>query len=53
LGGKFVGYTTRAADGGSVDVLNPLFVQYLLPVTSNMRLGDDSMPRLSSRLRPG
>jgi pimeloyl-ACP methyl ester carboxylesterase len=31
LGAKFVGYTTRGADNGSVDVLNPLFVQYLLP----------------------
>jgi pimeloyl-ACP methyl ester carboxylesterase len=31
LGAKFVGYTTRNADNGSVDVLNPLFVQYLLP----------------------
>jgi pimeloyl-ACP methyl ester carboxylesterase len=31
LGGKFVGYTTKSADNGSVDVLNPMFVQYLLP----------------------
>jgi pimeloyl-ACP methyl ester carboxylesterase len=31
LGAKFVGYTTRNADNGSVDVLNPLFVQYMLP----------------------
>ena len=31
LGAKFVGYTTRNADNGSVDVLNPLFVQYVLP----------------------
>jgi len=31
LGAKFVGYTTRGADDGSLDVLNPLFVQYLLP----------------------
>jgi pimeloyl-ACP methyl ester carboxylesterase len=31
VGSKFVGYTTKAADNGSVDVLNPLFVQYLLP----------------------
>ena len=31
LGAKFVGYTTRSADNGSVDVLNPLFVQYMLP----------------------
>jgi pimeloyl-ACP methyl ester carboxylesterase len=31
LGAKFVGYTTRGADNGSVDVLNPLFVQYVLP----------------------
>ena len=31
LGAKFVGYTTRSADKGSLDVLNPLFVQYLLP----------------------
>ena len=31
LGGKFVAYTTKSADNGSVDVLNPMFVQYLLP----------------------
>ncbi len=31
LGAKFVGYTTRSGDNGSLDVLNPLFVQYLLP----------------------
>jgi len=31
VGAKFVGYTTKSADNGSVDVLNPLFVQYLLP----------------------
>jgi pimeloyl-ACP methyl ester carboxylesterase len=31
VGAKFVGYTTKGADNGSVDVLNPMFVQYLLP----------------------
>lgn len=31
LGAKFIGYSTRGADNGSVDVLNPLFVQYVLP----------------------
>jgi pimeloyl-ACP methyl ester carboxylesterase len=31
LGAKFVAYTTKSADSGSVDVLNPLFVQYMLP----------------------
>jgi pimeloyl-ACP methyl ester carboxylesterase len=31
LGGRFVGYTTQAQDNGSVDVLNPMFVQYMLP----------------------
>jgi pimeloyl-ACP methyl ester carboxylesterase len=31
LGARYVGYTTRAADNGTVDVLNPLFVQYVLP----------------------
>jgi pimeloyl-ACP methyl ester carboxylesterase len=31
LGSRYVGYTTRPADAGSVDVLNPMFVQYLLP----------------------
>jgi pimeloyl-ACP methyl ester carboxylesterase len=31
LGAKYVGYSTRSADNGSVDVLNPLFVQYVLP----------------------
>lgn len=32
LGAKFVGYTTKSADSGSLDVMNPLFVQYMLPV---------------------
>jgi pimeloyl-ACP methyl ester carboxylesterase len=31
LGARFVGYSTRGADNGTVDVLNPLFVQYVLP----------------------
>lgn len=31
LGAKFVGYTTEAADGESLNVLNPMFVQYVLP----------------------
>jgi pimeloyl-ACP methyl ester carboxylesterase len=31
LGAKFLGYTTKSADNGSLDVLNPLFVQYVLP----------------------
>jgi len=31
LGSKYVAYTTKSADNGSVDVLNPMFVQYLLP----------------------
>jgi pimeloyl-ACP methyl ester carboxylesterase len=31
LGGKFVGYTTKSVENGSLDVLNPMFVQYLLP----------------------
>jgi pimeloyl-ACP methyl ester carboxylesterase len=31
LGAKYLGYTTKNADNGSVDVLNPLFVQYVLP----------------------
>jgi pimeloyl-ACP methyl ester carboxylesterase len=31
VGARFVGYTTKGADNGSVDVLNPMFVQYLLP----------------------
>ena len=31
LGSKFVAYTTKSAENGSVDVLNPLFVQYVLP----------------------
>lgn len=30
-GGRFVGYTTEAADNGSLDVRNPMFVQYMLP----------------------
>lgn len=31
LGARFVGYTTKPADKGSVDVVNPMFVQYMLP----------------------
>ena len=31
LGAKFVGYTTKEADKGSLDVVNPMFVQYMLP----------------------
>ena len=31
FGGKFVGYTTKDGPNSSVDVLNPMFVQYLLP----------------------
>jgi pimeloyl-ACP methyl ester carboxylesterase len=31
IGGRFVGYATQPGDNGSVDVLNPMFVQYLLP----------------------
>lgn len=31
VGAKFVGYTTEAQSNGSVNVLNPMFVQYFLP----------------------
>ena len=31
-GAKFVGYTTKQAEKGSVDVANPMFVQYMLPL---------------------
>ncbi len=31
LGARFIGYTTEAADGGSLNVLNAMFVQYVLP----------------------
>ena len=31
LGARYVGYTTKEADKGSVDVANPMFVQYMLP----------------------
>jgi pimeloyl-ACP methyl ester carboxylesterase len=31
VGGKYVGYTTAPGDNGSVNVSNPMFVQYLLP----------------------
>jgi pimeloyl-ACP methyl ester carboxylesterase len=37
LGAKFVGYTTKNADNGSLDVLNPLFVQYILPARPRHR----------------
>ena len=33
-GSKFVAYTTTAGTNGSRDVLNPMFVQYFLPVRS-------------------
>ena len=32
LGAKFVGYATKQAEKGSIDVANPMFVQYMLPV---------------------
>ena len=31
LGSKFVGFTTEKADNGSVNVINAMFVQYILP----------------------
>lgn len=31
LGARFVGYTSKAEDDGSLDVMNALFVQYMLP----------------------
>jgi pimeloyl-ACP methyl ester carboxylesterase len=31
LGEKYVGYTTKPADKGSLDVANAMFVQYMLP----------------------
>jgi pimeloyl-ACP methyl ester carboxylesterase len=31
LGAKFVGFTTEEADGGSLNVSNAMFVQYMLP----------------------
>jgi pimeloyl-ACP methyl ester carboxylesterase len=34
VGARFVGYTTEVAANGSVNVLNPMFVQYLLPARS-------------------
>jgi len=34
VGARFVGYTTKSADNGSLDVLNPMFVQYMLPERS-------------------
>jgi pimeloyl-ACP methyl ester carboxylesterase len=32
-GARFVGYTTETQDDGSVNVLNPMFVQYFLPAS--------------------
>ena len=37
LGWKFVGHTTEEGDGGSLNVLNAMFVQYLLPADSRHR----------------
>ena len=37
FGSRFVGYTTQDAANGSVDVLNPMFVQYLLPARQRHR----------------
>ena len=31
VGARFIGHTTEAADGGSVNVVNAMFVQYFLP----------------------
>ncbi len=33
LGEKFVGYTTQPGENGSLNVTNPMFVQYMLPAT--------------------
>ena len=37
FGSRYVGYTTEAADNGSVNVDNPMFVQYLLPADRQHR----------------
>lgn len=37
LGWRFVGHTTQDGDNGSLDVLNAMFVQYLLPADSRHR----------------
>jgi pimeloyl-ACP methyl ester carboxylesterase len=37
FGGRFVGYTTKDAANASVDVLNPMFVQYVLPARQRHR----------------
>jgi len=37
LGEKFVGYTTEPADNGSVNVVNGMFVQYMLPADRKHR----------------
>jgi pimeloyl-ACP methyl ester carboxylesterase len=34
LGAKYIGYTTEPGDNGSLDVVNPMFVQYMLPANS-------------------
>lgn len=37
LGAKFIGYVTEAKDDGSVDVRDPMFVQYVLPAERRHR----------------
>ncbi len=37
LGWKYVGHTTQEGENGSLDVLNAMFVQYLLPADSRHR----------------
>jgi len=38
LGARFVGYTTESGNNGSLNVLNPMFVQYMLPARKRHEL---------------
>jgi pimeloyl-ACP methyl ester carboxylesterase len=38
VGARFIGYTTETQDNGTVNVLNPMFVQYFLPARSRHEL---------------
>ena len=59
FGSKFVGYSTEEGDGGSLNVLNAMFVQYLLPADRRhefpvvMIHGGGGQVRIGSRRRMG
>ena len=49
LGEKFVGYTTVPAENGSLNVVNGMFVQYMLPANRRCIRRLSSHPRYRRR----